>query len=118
MPSAIIHSTRVRGSRVALSVVRSGLGDLLKAGRGVRCRRFVEVMLEDEGAGEVVVGAIGEDEFYFVVFGEGGEVLHAEGVGGGSSSGAFDVDYFVDGFGDFCEWAFAAGFDHEGVAGA
>jgi hypothetical protein len=32
MPSAIIHSTRVRGSRVALSVVRRGLGDLEKAG--------------------------------------------------------------------------------------
>jgi hypothetical protein len=37
MPSAIIHSTRVRGSRVALSMVRSGLGVFEKAGESRTC---------------------------------------------------------------------------------
>ncbi len=79
--------------------------------------QVVEVVLRDEVAGEVVVGTVGEDEFDFVVFGEGGEVFHAEGVGGGACAGALDVDDLVDGFGDFGEGALAGGLDHEGVAG-
>jgi hypothetical protein len=45
MPSVIIHSTRVRGSRVAFSVVRRGLGFLVKAGE----RRIPATRLGDEG---------------------------------------------------------------------
>ncbi len=62
-----------------------------------------EVMFGDEGAGEVVVGAVGEDEFYFVVGGEGVEVFEVEAVGGGAGAGAFDVDDLVDGLGDLRE---------------
>jgi len=74
-----------------------------------------EAVGADEVAGEFVVGAIGEDELYFVVGGEGFEVFEAEGVGGGSCARALYVDDFVDGAGHGCERLFAAGFDHEGV---
>jgi len=69
----------------------------------------------DEVAGELVVCAIGEDELYFVVGGEGFEVFEAEGVGCCAGAGAFDVDDFVDGAGYGGERLFAAGFNHEGV---
>jgi hypothetical protein len=69
----------------------------------------------DEVAGELVVGSVGEDKFYFVVGGEGVEVFEAEGVGGGSGAGAFDVDDFMDGAGDGGEGLFAAGLDHQHV---
>ena len=99
-----------------LSAVRWGLGVFWKAGES---RIWPAISFEcvgaDEVAGEVVVGAVGEDEFYFVVFGEGFEVFEAEGVGGGACAGAFDVDDLVDGFGDFGQRALAAGLDHEGV---
>jgi len=69
----------------------------------------------DEVAGELVVGAIGEDEFYFVVGGEGFEVFDAEGVGGSAGAGTLYVDDFMDRAGHGCEGLFAAGLDHEGV---
>lgn len=69
----------------------------------------------DEVARELVVGAVGEDEFDLVVGCEGVEVLEAEAVSGGSGAGALYVDDLVDGAGDFCEGPLAAGFDHEGV---
>ena len=70
-------------------------------------------MCADEVAGEVVVFAVGDDEFYFVVFGEGFEVFEAEGVGCAACAGTFDVDDLVDGFGDIGQRAFAAGLDHQ-----
>ena len=54
----------------------------------------------DEVAGELVVGAVGEDELYFVVRGEGVEVFQAEGVGGGAGAGTLYVDDLVHGLGD------------------
>ena len=74
-----------------------------------------EAVGADEVAGELVVGAIGEDELDLIIRGEGVEVFEAEGVGGGAGAGAFDVDDLVDGAGDVCEGLFAAGLDHEGV---
>jgi len=62
---------------------------------------FLEGVGADEVAGEVVVFAVGDDELYFVVFGEGVEVFEAEGVGCAACAGTFDVDDFVDGFGNF-----------------
>ena len=116
-PSAIIHSTRVRGSRVALSVVRKRAGCLREGWAEEDAADLRgEVVLGDEGAGEVVVGAVGEDELDFVVLREGGEVLQAEAVGGRAGSRALDVDDLVDGFGDEVEGALAGGLDHEGVA--
>ena len=56
----------------------------MKAGLRRICPAFSwRRVLADEVAGEVVVFAVGDDEFYFVVFGEGFEVFEAEGVGGG-----------------------------------
>ena len=42
---------------------------------------LVECVYADEVAGEVVVFAVGDDEFDFVVLCEGLEVFEAEGVG-------------------------------------
>ena len=75
---------------------------------------FVECMPTDEVAGEIVVVAVADDEFNFVIFGEGFEVFEAEGVGCGACSGAFYVDDLVDGFGDVGQRALAAGLDHQG----
>ncbi len=59
---------------------------------------LVECVLADEVAGEVVVFAVGDDEFDFVVFRKGFEIFEAEGVGCAACAGAFDVDDLVDGF--------------------
>jgi len=69
----------------------------------------------DEVAGELVVGAIGEDELDFVVGGEGVEVFYAKGVGGGAGAGTLYVDDFVNGFGNGFQGLLTAGFDHENV---
>ena len=117
---AVGHHPFDEGAGVEGGVVggAEGAGGLVEGGREEDAGDFfVEGVLGDEGAGEVVVRAVGEYEFYFVVFGEGGEVFEAEGVGGGACSRAFDVDDLVDGGGDFGEGTFAGGLDHEGVAG-
>ena len=46
---------------------------------------------------EFVVFSIADNEFYFVVFREGFEVIEAEGVGCRTCAGTFDVDDFVNG---------------------
>ena len=74
---------------------------------------FVGRVRADEVAGEVVVFAVGDDELYFVVPCEGFEIFEAEGVGCAACSGTFDVDDFMDGFGDIGEGSLAAGFDHQ-----
>ena len=99
-----------------LSAVRCGLGVLVEGGTEEDLSgSFVERVSADEVAGEVVVFAVGDDELDFVVLGEGFEVFEPEGVGGAACTGAFDVDDLVDGFGDFGQWAFTAGLDHQGV---
>ncbi len=117
---AVGHHPLDEGARVEGGVVggAEGAGGFVEGWREEDAGDFArEVVGEDEVASEVVVSAVGEDEFDFVVFGEGSEVLHPEGVGCGACSGAFDVDDFVDGGGDFSEGALAGGLDHEGVAG-
>jgi hypothetical protein len=73
----------------------------------------VECVGADEVAGEVVVFAVGDDEFNFVVFFVGLEVVEAEGVGCAACSRTLDIDDLVNGFRDVGQGTFAGGLDHE-----
>ena len=70
-------------------------------------------MLADEVAGELVVAAVGEDEFNLVAGCEGVEVFEAEAVGRRTGTRTLDVDDLVHGFRNIGQGALARGFDHE-----
>lgn len=75
-----------------------------------------EIVLADEVAGEFVVGAIGENEFQFVVSAKRVQILEREGIGF-AGMGTLHVDNLDDFFGDMRERALATGFEQHLVVG-